>query len=47
MLRNDSHAPPAFRVNGVLTNFTPFYELFNLDKSSKLYKEEKDRISIW
>jgi putative endopeptidase len=47
MLRNDSHAPPAFRVNGVLTNFTPFYELFNLDKSSKLYKEERDRITIW
>jgi len=47
MLRNDSHAPPEFRVNGVLTNFTPFYELFNLDKSSKLYKEERDRISIW
>jgi putative endopeptidase len=47
MLRNDSHAPPAFRVNGVLTNFTPFYELFNLDKTSKLYKEERDRISIW
>lgn len=47
MVRNDSHAPPAFRVNGVLTNFTPFYELFNLDKTSKLYKEERDRINIW
>ena len=47
MIRNDSHAPSQLRVNGVLTNFTPFYDLFNLDKSDKLYKEEKDRISIW
>jgi putative endopeptidase len=47
LIRNDSHAPAQFRVNGILSNFTPFYDLFNLDKSDKLYKEEKDRISIW
>jgi putative endopeptidase len=43
----DTHSPPSWRINGVLSNFTPFYEVFNIDKKDKLYKDKKDRIVIW
>jgi putative endopeptidase len=43
----DTHAPPKWRVNGVLSNFTPFYKTFEIDEQNAFYKEEKDRIVIW
>ncbi|WP_396157625.1 M13-type metalloendopeptidase [Flavobacterium sp.] len=47
MILRDTHTPPKWRVNGVLSNFTPFYEVFNINKKEKLYKDKKDRIVIW
>ncbi len=46
-LVTDVHAPAEFRVNGVLTNFTPFYNAFNLKKGNKLFKPEAERTKIW
>jgi putative endopeptidase len=47
IVSKDTHSPPNWRINGVLSNFTPFYEVFNIDKKDKLYRDKKDRIVIW
>jgi putative endopeptidase len=44
---NDTHAPSRFRVNGVLSNFTPFYEVFGIKEGNLIYKRKEDRIEIW
>ncbi|MDE2213203.1 MAG: M13 family metallopeptidase [Patescibacteria group bacterium] len=44
---NDVHAFSPLRVNGPLSNFTPFYKAFGLKKGDKLYREEKKRAKIW
>jgi putative endopeptidase len=43
----DGHAPWIYRVNGPLSNFTPFYTAFNLVPSNKMYKADSQRIVIW
>ena len=43
----DPHSPAQFRVNGVVTNFEPFYRAFNLQPGDRLYRPPADRISIW
>lgn len=44
---NDPHAPSRFRINGPLSNFKPFYDTFKLKESSGLYRDPKDRVTIW
>jgi len=46
-LFNDPHSPGMFRTNGVVTNVDAFYQAFNLQPGSKLYRDPKDRIHIW
>ena len=46
-VKNNSHSPAMWRVNGPLMNFTPFYEAFNLQPGEKNYKSEEERIKIW
>jgi endothelin-converting enzyme/putative endopeptidase len=43
----DPHSPGEFRVNGVLRNFGPWYDAFNITPGNKLYLAPKDRVSIW
>lgn len=43
----DTHAPVQWRVNGILSNFTPFYRVFEIDEKDKMFKKVKDRIAIW
>lgn len=43
----DPHAPPEFRINGPLANFTPFYEAYDVKKGDGLYREPKERTHIW
>jgi putative endopeptidase len=43
----DPHSPAAWRVNGSLMNFTPFYVAFNVQPGEKNFKEESERIRIW
>jgi putative endopeptidase len=46
-LVTNPHAPVRFRVNGPLTNFTPFYRAFGVREGDRLYKEEKKRVVVW
>jgi putative endopeptidase len=43
----DPHSPAMFRVNGPLSNFTPFYKAFNVHPGDKMYLPEDKRIKIW
>lgn len=43
----DAHAPWIYRVNGPLSNFTPFYRAFHLIPGDKMYKTDSARIKIW
>ncbi len=46
-LNADAHAPWIYRVNGPLSNFTPFYKAFNVLPGDKMYKADSARIRIW
>ncbi|MCH7751177.1 MAG: M13 family metallopeptidase [Planctomycetes bacterium] len=43
----DSHSPAAYRGNGPLTNFDPFYEAFDVKPGAGLFKPPAERIRIW
>jgi putative endopeptidase len=43
----DPHAEASWRINGPLSNFEPFYDIFGLKKSDKLYREKKSRARVW
>ena len=46
-LLTDPHAPGIYRVNGVVTNMSEFYEVYDVKPGDSLYKAEEDRIKIW
>ncbi len=46
-VKNNSHSPPMWRVNGPLMNFTPFYQAFDVKPGDVNYKPEEERIKIW
>jgi putative endopeptidase len=46
-VKNNSHSPPMWRVNGPLMNFTPFYEAFDVQPGDENYKPMEERIKIW
>ncbi|MBD2701505.1 M13 family metallopeptidase [Spirosoma sp. BT702] len=46
-VNTNPHSPAKWRVNGPLMNFTPFYNAFNVQPGDKMYKSEKDRITVW
>ena len=46
-ITTDPHPPSILRVNATVSNMPEFYEVFNIKKGDKLYREEKDRVSIW
>ena len=43
----DPHSPGMFRANGPLTNFTPFYEAFNVKEGDKMFRPDSARVKIW
>lgn len=43
----DPHSPAEFRVNGPLSNFTPFYEAFDIKEGDELYRPPEERVEIW
>lgn len=44
---DDAHPLEEFRVNGTLSNFSPFYEAFYIKRGDKLFIEPQDRVVIW
>lgn len=47
MVLVDQHAPPIFRVNGPLSNFSKFYEVYGVKRGDKLYRAPGKRVEIW
>jgi endothelin-converting enzyme/putative endopeptidase len=43
----DPHSPVRFRVNGVVRNFDPWYEAFDVGPDDALYLPPEERVSIW
>lgn len=43
----NQHSPGVFRINGPLSNFSPFYETFRVTQKGKLYRAPRDRVRIW
>ena len=46
-VNTDPHSPAEYRINGPLSNFTPFYTAFNVKPGDKMYKPDSLRIKIW
>lgn len=47
LVKNDPHAPDKVRVNGVLSNFSDFYDTYDLTEDDALYIAPGKRVSIW
>ncbi|MFW2403599.1 MAG: M13 family metallopeptidase [Gammaproteobacteria bacterium] len=47
MLISDPHAPPRFRVNGILRNMPDFYNAFDVVEGDGMYLPAEERIEIW
>ena len=47
LIATNPHSPYQFRVNGVLTNFAPFYTAYGVTEKNKMYKAPADRVVIW
>ena len=47
MIMTDPHSLPRFRINGILPHIKEFYELFNVNKSDKMYLDEKLRCELY
>jgi putative endopeptidase len=43
----DPHAPPRFRVNGVLRNMPTFYKAFDVQPGDWMYLPPEERVKIW
>ena len=43
----DPHSPNEFRCNTIASNFTPFYEAFDVNADDGMWIEESQRVAIW
>ena len=46
-LITDPHAPPQYRVNGIVRNFDEWYRAFDVKPDDKLYLAPEQRVRIW
>ena len=46
-LTSDPHSHSEARANGVVRNFEPWYQAFNIQPGSKLYLKPEQRVKIW
>lgn len=47
LLLSDTHAPPQYRVNGVVRNHDAWYEAFGVRPGDALYLPSSERVLIW
>jgi putative endopeptidase len=43
----DPHSPGIYRINGIVTNLSEFYETFGVKKGDKLYRDPASMAKIW
>ncbi|HEY0326154.1 MAG TPA: M13-type metalloendopeptidase, partial [Allosphingosinicella sp.] len=43
----DEHAPPAYRVNGIVRNMDAWYRAFDVKPGDALYLPPDQRVRIW
>ena len=46
-IATDPHSPGEFRCNTIVSNFTPFYDAFDVSEKDALWLDEKSRVQIW
>lgn len=46
-LLSSSHSPYMYRVNGTLTNFSPFYDAWSVRAGDRMYRPINQRVRIW
>lgn len=46
-LASDPHAPAYYRVNGIVRNFGPWYDAFQIPPDAKLAIETAKRVKLW
>jgi putative endopeptidase len=46
-IQGNPHSPAMWRVNGPVSNFTPWYTAFGVKQGDKLWKPESERIKVW
>jgi endothelin-converting enzyme/putative endopeptidase len=46
-LTSDPHSHSEARANGVVRNFEPWYQAFDIQPGSKLYLKPEQRVKIW
>ncbi len=47
LVTSDTHSPNNVRVNATLSSTNKFYEVYNIKKNDKMYKNENERVGIW
>ena len=47
LVLTNPHAPPQFRTNGPLRNFTPFHQVFQIKEGDGMYLPQAERVKIW
>ena len=46
-LKTDPHSPGEYRANGIVRNFDPWYEAFDVQPGDELYLPPEKRVKIW
>lgn len=44
---SNPHSPERYRVNGIVRNFTPWFDAFQVQPTDKLYLKPEDRVRLW
>lgn len=46
-IKNGPHSPGEYRANGIVRNFQPWYDAFNVQPGDAMYIPPEDRVKIW
>ena len=46
-IKTDPHSPGEYRANGIVRNFDPWYEAFDIQPGDALYLPPEKRVKIW
>lgn len=46
-IKNGPHSPGEFRANGIVRNFGPWYDAFNVQPGDAMYIPPEQRVKIW